>query len=180
MIVRGKMKCIKSKLSFWDMFLISLLIVVLLLRVFLFDPVQVKGSSMNPTLHNGERMIEIKYQQLNRFDIVTLDAPNETGQFYIKRIIGLPEEVISYEKGILYVNGKVYQEPYLEKYTKQLTDDLPLTLNLEGDSTFTFKKIPKGKYLVLGDNRRDSKDGRYFGFIDKDAIHGKIAFKISN
>ncbi len=174
--MKKKIQSIKFGLA--EIILFSVLAVLVGLRLFVFAPILVSGESMDPTLENGERLIELEHTKLHRFDIVTLDAPDVDNMTYIKRIIGLPGETISFEDGQLFIDGEKVEEKYLEKYTNDLKDNLPLTLSAEGDSSFSFEKIPAGEYLVLGDNRRNSKDSRYFGFVDQDAIHGKIIFTL--
>lgn len=171
-------KKIKFSLSAVDILFCLVLLSILIARIFIFEPIQVNGSSMNPTLHNGERMIEIKQRKFERFDIVTLDAPDVDDEVYIKRIIGLPGETIAYKNGKLYVDGKVQEEKYLDDYTARLMDGQPLTLSAVGETSFQFEKIPDGKYLVLGDNRRNSKDSRFFGFVEEKKIRGKVIFKL--
>ena len=98
--------------------------------------------------------IGMRFKELERFDIVVI----ETGDTYlIKRIIGLPGEIIEYKKGVLYINGKKMKDPY---YKKNNTTD------------FESVKIPKGHYFVMGDNRSNSIDSRIIGVIDKEDIIG--------
>lgn len=152
----------------------GLLIVLWLLRQFVFTPVIVKGDSMDPTLHNDERVIALLNFDVERFDIVTFPAPDEPGKNYIKRVIGLPKEVVEYRNDILFIDGKAVEEPYLDQYKKELTDGLPLTLGNGQQESFSFGEIPPGKVLVLGDNRRISKDSRSIGFIEKDQLAGDV------
>ena len=152
----------------------GLLIVLWLLRQFVFTPVIVKGDSMDPTLHNDERVIALLNFDVERFDIVTFPAPDEPGKNYIKRVIGLPKEVVEYRNDTLFIDGKAVEEPYLDQYKKELTDGLPLTLGNGQQESFSFDEIPPGKVLVLGDNRRISKDSRSIGFIEKDQLAGDV------
>ena len=142
-----------------------------LLRQFVFTPVVVRGHSMDPTLADGERVITLKNTEINRFDIITFPAPDEPDKNYIKRVIGLPGDTIAYKDDTLYINGKEVDEPYLDEFKKALTDGQPLT----GD--FSLKeKVPADSYFVLGDNRRNSKDGRVIGFIHKKDTLGEVKF----
>ncbi|MDT2757836.1 signal peptidase I [Enterococcus asini] len=152
----------------------GLLIVLWLLRQFVFTPVIVKGDSMDPTLHNDERVIALLNFDVERFDIVTFPAPDEPGKNYIKRVIGLPKEVVEYRNDTLFIDGEAVEEPYLDQYKKELTDGLPLTLGNGQQEIFSFGEIPPGKVLVLGDNRRISKDSRSIGFIEKDQLSGDV------
>lgn len=154
--------------------LLGIFVVLWLLRQFVFTPVIVKGDSMDPTLHDDERVIALLNFQVERFDIVTFPAPDELGKNYIKRVIGLPGEVVEYQEDVLYVDGQAMEEPYLREYKEALTDGLPLTLGPGHKTSFSFGKIPQGKILVMGDNRRISKDSRSIGFIEKATVAGDV------
>ena len=142
---------------------------------FLGRPFTVSGASMYPTLHNGDRMVLSKVGDIHRFDVVILKAPDENVE-YIKRVIGMPGDTIEMKSGVLYINGKKVDQPFIntEALAKQTVfmDDFTLE-SLTGES-----KVPEGKYFVLGDNRGVSKDSRMSGFIDRSAIEGKAVFTI--
>ena len=137
---------------------------------FLGRPFTVSGASMYPTLHNGDRMVLSKVGDVHRFDVVILKAPDENVE-YIKRVIGMPGDTVEMKSGVLYINGKKVDQPFIntEALAKQTVfiDDFTLE-SLTGES-----KVPEGKYFVLGDNRGVSKDSRMIGFIDRSAIEGK-------
>ena len=145
---------------------IVLIVVILLIRTYLFVPIMVSGNSMVPTLNNGDVMILNKFSYLvndiKRFDIVVVDYENE---YIIKRVIGLPGDYVEYKNDILYVNGKKIKEVYDREYTEDF--------NL---NDLNIKKIPNNYYLVLGDNRPISKDSRKIGLIDKKNIKGSTNF----
>ena len=142
---------------------------------FLGRPFTVSGASMYPTLHNGDRMVLSKVGDIHRFDVVILKAPDENVE-YIKRVIGMPGDTVEMKSGVLYINGKKVDQPFIntEALVKQTVfmDDFTLE-SLTGES-----KVPEGKYFVLGDNRGVSKDSRMIGFIDRSAIEGKAVFTI--
>ena len=142
---------------------------------FLGRPFTVSGASMYPTLHNGDRMVLSKVGDIHRFDVVILKAPDENVE-YIKRVIGMPGDTVEMKSGVLYINGKKVDQPFIntEVLAKQTVfmDDFTLE-SLTGET-----KVPEGKYFVLGDNRGVSKDSRMIGFIDRSAIEGKAVFTI--
>ena len=142
---------------------------VILIRTFIVTPVIVSGDSMKPNLHNGDLLLERKigYNSTNikRFDIVVIKEGKEE---IIKRIIGLPGEHISYKNNKLYVNDKVLEENF----------DFRKTNDFNLEEICSCNSIPEGKYLVLGDNRRGSYDGRMFGFVKKSQIEGKTSLTI--
>lgn len=157
------------------------LLIVGLLYAFVIKPYNVKGDSMDPTLKDGERVIANKlgktFGNLERGNVIVFHADENSD--YVKRIIGVPGDHIEYKHDVLYVNGKKTPEPYLEynmkhKNYEEITgsfksSDLP---NSGGQY-----KIPKDRYLVLGDNREVSKDSRAFGLIDKKQIVGKVSLR---
>lgn len=148
---------------------VLIIIGVILIRTFIITPVVVSGSSMEPTLEDGELLLirKIGYNgtSIKRFDIVVLKEGNDE---IIKRVIGLPGEHISYKNNKLYVNDKLVEE----NYTYRKDEDF----NLE--EICSCSSIPEGKYLVLGDNRPISSDSRSFGFVDEEDIVGKGIVRI--
>lgn len=144
-----------------------IIIVVVFIRTFIVTPVRVQGSSMFPTLHDGEILILKKYDQsYSRFDIVVLKHNKDK---LIKRIIGLPGEHVAYKNNTLYINGEKIEEEFL-----------PEDLEFDDFDTILLgnKIVPENTYLVLGDNRNNSTDSRVIGFIEKDVILGTTNFRI--
>lgn len=167
----------KEKQEFWE-WTKALLIafgVAFVIRYFLFTPIVVDGDSMMPTLADGDRMvvnkINYKINKPERFDIVVFHAPENKN--YIKRVIGLPGEHISYENDQLYVNGKQISEPYLKVFKNELLIGTgTLTEDFSLEDIIQLKKIPEGHVFVLGDNRRYSKDSRIIGVVPIEEIIG--------
>ena len=159
----------------WVWSFIVAFIIVGAVYIFLGRPFTVSGASMYPTLHNGDRMILSKIGDINRFDVVVLKAPDENVE-YIKRVIGMPGDTLELKQGVLYINGKKIEQPFIntEALQKQTVfiDDFTLQ-SLTGET-----KIPEGKYFVMGDNRGVSRDSRMIGLIDRKAIEGKAVFTI--
>lgn len=158
--------------------LAAALTVVLLLRTFIFSPVIVKGESMSPTLANSDRILLLKMEKVKRFSIVTFPAPDDPSQNYVKRVIGLPGDSISYKNDVLEINGKAYEEPYLDEYKAQLPERTLLTNDFTLEQITGDEVIPEGEYLVLGDNRQNSKDSRMIGYIKADDIQGVADYRI--
>lgn len=143
---------------------ISIILFIILLRTFIITPVRVNGDSMNNTLHNGEILfldkISYKFNDIERFDIVVI---NYKGERLIKRVIGLPGETLKFSDGKLYINDKLIKEDYLDEVTNDFIYD---------------GVIKENCYFVMGDNRDDSLDSRYFGCFDKENILGKVNFTL--
>ena len=142
---------------------VLVIVIALLIKQFVFSPIKVNGSSMYPTLRDGDIMFlnEIGYHLngLKRFDIVVVNTENDR---IIKRVIGLPGEYVEYKDNILYINGEEVKENF----------DHEITHNFKLDE-IGHDKIPDGYYFVVGDNRGDSLDSRKIGLISKDQIKGK-------
>lgn len=141
-----------------------------------FTRIDVNGISMMPTLQDDERVIVNKvkplYSDYKRFDVIVFEQDEHTK--YVKRIIGIPGDHIAYENDQLYINGIKYDEPYLDEYKNELTDNAPLTADFKMGETLGEDTVPEGYYFVLGDNRRYSIDSRdpNVGFVSEDVIMG--------
>ncbi len=123
----------------------------------------VNGSSMEPQLHDGQRIVVNKATYLihepERGDIVVFRPPQQVGSTpFIKRIIGLPGDTVEVKRGMVYVNGYPLDEPYIE--------DAP-TYNLPKE------RIDGGSYFVLGDNRNNTSDSHVWGTVPQTNIIGK-------
>ena len=138
---------------------VVVIVIVLLVKQFIITPIRVNQSSMNNTLYDKDIMIldkiSYRFKDIKRFEIVVIKKDKE---YLIKRIIGLPGENIEYKDNKLYVNDKLVEENFLHKNTKDYKLD---------------EVIPDGYYFVLGDNRPDSLDSRFFGLVSRDEILGK-------
>lgn len=134
-----------------------ILVVVILLKQYVFTTVKVNGSSMYPTLHDKDVMVldklSYRFKTIERFDIVVVDI--ETTKL-IKRVIGLPNETIEYKDNVLYINGKIVEDKYRNDDMEDFTYDLG-----------------SDEYFVVGDNRNDSIDSRVLGSVGRHQIMGK-------
>ncbi len=149
------------------------LAIFVIVYLFLFQPNQVKGSSMYPTFKDGEYILtdKISYRigDPARYDVVVFKSPKDQDVDFIKRVIGLPGETVRVEGGKTYLNNKLLAEPYLASnvYTAG-------GLFLRDGQTLT---IPEGEYFVMGDNRPHSSDSREWGLVTKDEFIGKVFFR---
>ena len=149
-------KVIKEILSY-----VVVIAVALLIKEFVFTLIIVNGDSMDPTLRDNDIMFLDKFSyhfnDIERFDIVV--AKDDYG-YLIKRVIGLPGDVVSYDNNILYINGKKVTDKYGEGETVG----------------FGSVKVKKGEYFLMGDNREVSLDSRKLGTFSKDEILGKTSY----
>ncbi|MBC1370791.1 type I signal peptidase SipZ [Listeria booriae] len=157
-----------KRLWSWTWAIVLGLFLTLIIRFYLFVPIMIDGSSMMPTLYDGDRVIINRFGNVNRFDVVIF---KEEGTEYVKRVIGLPGDTITYKNDELFVNGKKQDEPYLDSYKAQLQDGL-LTDDFSTEEMIPGGVVPKGTVFVLGDNRRASKDSRIMGPIPESKIIG--------
>ena len=165
----------------WDLLKILIIsfAIILPVRYFLAQPFIVSGSSMEPTFHSGEYLIidELSYHlhAPQRGDVIVFKYPKDTSQYYIKRIIGLPGDEVRVSNGHVEIidsewpQGHVLNEPYLISNNITFVD--------------TDTKLGSGEYFVLGDNRPNSSDSRYWGPVPTQDIVGKVflrAFPFQN
>lgn len=163
---------VKEEIISWVKTLVVAVVLAFLCQKFLFLPVGVSGESMLPTLKDRDRIIVSRTTSIDRFDIIVFDSPT-SDEDYIKRVIGIPGDKLEFKNDVLYINGELYEENYvknIEGLTK-VTGDLSLE-KLTG-----YSEVPENRYFVLGDNRGNSKDSRYFGFITEESIAGEALFR---
>src|ERR1700689_3483319 len=135
--------------------------------VFFYQPVKVEGTSMAPLLSDQERIFINKFvyrfEPIARGDVVVFWYPLDKSKSFIKRVIGLPGEIIELRGGRLYVNGKESKEIYIPSSYLDGSSYGPIT-------------IPEGNYFVMGDHRDSSNDSRVFGPVGRPYIYGKAVF----
>ncbi len=152
---------------YWLRDLLLSLLLAFIVIFFLYQPVQVEGTSMMPRLANDERIFINKFvyrfEPIQRGDIVVFWYPLDLSKSYIKRVVGLPGEWVSVVEGRVYVNGKPLTEPYLpaEFLDRQ---SYPVTY------------VEPDHYYVLGDHRESSNDSRLWGTVGRKYIYGKAVF----
>ena len=154
--------------------LVFSLLLVVFIRFFIISPFSVKGKSMEPSFYEGEYLIvdEISYRfkEFKRGDVIVLKYKDKgVSEFLIKRIVGLPDEEIVISNGkVLIKNEENPDGYYLEE------DYLPENIETFGNIKET---VGEDNYFILGDNRPNSLDSRYFGTILKDQVVGRVFFR---
>ena len=140
--------------------------VAVLISTLILPVLQIEGTSMEPTLHNGDIVLLTKTTRFERGDLCGFTWNNK---LLIKRVIGLPGDWIEIDTdGTIYVNGEPLEEPYVEKAAFG-----------ECDLVFPYQ-VPQEQYFVVGDMRESSVDSRntLVGCVTKDQIVGKVFFRI--
>jgi len=154
---------------FWLRDLAVSVVIAIIVILFLYQPVKVEGTSMTPSLVNEERIFINKFvyrfgfSDIDRGDTIVFWAPEDPSRSYIKRVIGLPGDVIEIVDGTVILNGQRQEEPYIRA---EYRDRMSMTRRL----------IEAGHYFVLGDHRNSSNDSRSWGTVPRDAIYGKAVF----
>lgn len=152
--------------------------ILLLIQRYLIAPVDVEGNSMEPTLSDSDRLILTKIGDIERFDVVVFPAPDDPEKQYIKRVIGLPGDEISYRENTLFINGQEVNEPYIELPDEETDANQLLAGNFSLETLYGHEEVPEGEYFLLGDNRINSRDSRTFGFVEGEDIVGKTSLRI--
>ncbi len=138
------------------------------LIAFVAQAFRVQGTSMQPLLADGERIIVNKFvyrfHPIERGDVVVFWYPRDPQISFIKRVVGLPGEVVELRRGSLYVNGQRIQERYLASQYRD-SDNYPPT------------EVKKGFYFVLGDHRNSSNDSRTWGEVPERYVYGKAVYR---
>ena len=156
----------------WGAVIVGALVAALVIKTFLFQAFYIPSGSMEDTLEVGDRVLvnKLSYQfgDIDRGDIVVFHKPDGAGESdvddFIKRVVGLPGETLRAVDGVVYIDGRPLEEPYLADgtVTNQLTE---IT-------------VPEGHVFVMGDNRSLSRDSRFFGPIPMDSIVGEAFVRL--
>jgi len=156
------------------------LVLAFVIRTFVVQAFKIPSGSMLDTLLIGDHLLVNKFLYGTRIpftdksilplenpqhgDVIVFEFPEDTSKDFIKRIIGVPGDVLEMKDKVVYRNGQKLDEPYV-KHT-----DPGLQARRDNFGPIT---VPPGKYFVMGDNRDESYDSRFWGFVDKDKIRGK-------
>jgi signal peptidase I len=171
----------------WLVTILGAILIVLAIKQWIINPYRIPSSSMEPTLHcafpgdgclakgglldGSDRVLacRICYDLWDpkRGDVVVFNTPPKaltacgTGGVYVKRLIGLPGDTWSEKSGYVYINGSRLVEPYLDPAFRD-------------DFSYPARKIPKGFYFMMGDNRKGSCDSRRWGLVPRKNLIGKV------
>lgn len=185
------------------------LVLVLVIRSFVVQNYEVPSGSLEPTIQPTEFLLVNQFSyglrlpvsgtkilpigEPKRGDIVVFKWPVNPQVDFIKRVVGLPGDTISYQNKTLFINGQEMKQVELkpafdkengmlvaqtEMYREDFDGHVHLIYRTPGKKDFSFQglKVPKGEYFVMGDNRDNSEDSRYWGFVPENALEGKAEY----
>lgn len=176
------------------------LLIVLVLRSFLFEPFKIPSGSMLPTLQIGDYILVNKFHyglrlpvlntkflsvdEPERGDVVVFKYPKNPSVNYIKRVVGVPGDVVTYRNKVVYVNGEAQPQALVAQLPPGRPERLLVNETL-GDVEHEIYRdverptlnaewtVPEGEYFVMGDNRDNSNDSRYWGFVPEQLLVGR-------
>ena len=152
----------------WAKDILLAVVIAILMVVFLYQPVKVEGTSMQPELVDQERIFVNKFvyhfEEIHRGDIVVFWYPKDPSKSFIKRVIGIPGDVVSIKNGRVYVNAQLLEERYVPRSYQDL-------------DSFPTVRVKEDHYYVLGDHRNASNDSRSWGLVPRKYIYGKAVFR---
>lgn len=158
---------LRNEIRVWTRDLLIAIGLALVIIVFLYQPVKVEGTSMAPLLSDQERIFINKFvyrfEPIERGDVVVFWYPLDRSKSFIKRVVGLPGEVVEIRRGAVYVNEKMVPEPYVPPQYEDVSDFGPV-------------RVPRDNYFVMGDHRISSNDSRVFGPVASRYIYGRAVF----
>jgi signal peptidase I len=158
---------LRRELRSWGRDLIIALSLAIVIIIFFYQPVKVEGTSMTPLISDQERIFINKFvyrfEPIERGDVVVFWYPLDRSKSFIKRVVGLPEDIVEIREGQVYLNGKLLPEPYIPPESADF-------------GTLSPTRIPAGEYFVMGDHRTSSNDSRIFGPVPRNFIYGKAVF----
>lgn len=191
-----------NKIIEWSRSFFPVFFIVLLVRSFLIEPFRIPSGSLEPTLLVGDFVAVNKFSYGLRLpvlekeivsfkhpktaDVVVFRWPPDPSFDYIKRVIGTPGDRVSYRNKVLTINGKEMKQRFVS-YTTDQSSGKPVSLyreDLNGVEHDIFIRtdvpavdfdvvVPEGQYFMMGDNRDDSADSRYWGFVSNEYLRGR-------
>jgi signal peptidase I len=178
----------KSVLREYFESIVIAVILALFVRTWVVQAFKIPTGSMENNLLIGDHLLVNKFifgptplaigravlpvRAIRRGDIIVFKYPDEPDRDFIKRVIGLPGETIELKNKKVYVDGKPLDEPYVHFLTPPSSEDQEVT-SYDVRENFAPKTVPADQYFVMGDNRDNSQDSRYWGFLPRGYVKGK-------
>jgi signal peptidase I len=180
----------KSALREYFESLVIAVVLALFVRTWVFQAFKIPSGSMEPNLLVGDHLIVNKMEfapaagaleaalaprrQIRRGDIVVFKSPEEPERDLIKRVVGLPGDRLELHRKRISINGKVLDEPFVQFLRPPSTDGPPRTDDLTEE--YGPVTVPDHQYFMMGDNRDNSQDSRYWGFLPESYVKGRALF----
>ena len=165
-------------------------ILALFVRTFVFQAFKIPTGSMKPNLLVGDHLLVNKFgsapaalglerallplRPIQRGDVIVFKFPEEPERDFIKRVIGLPGDALELRNQTVYINGAPLMEPYAHYLFPPAGDEVGETLDLR--RKYGPVSVPAGHFFMMGDNRDDSQDSRYWGFLPESYVKGRALF----
>jgi len=177
-------KKLKSKVYEYAEAIIIAIFIAIVVRTFIVQAYKIPSRSMLPTLLVGDHLLVNKFiygvkvpflrntiipvTNPQRGDIVVFIYPNDRSKDFIKRVIGVSGDKIEIKNKIIFINGKQYSDAY-----GIYSDNITYPASMQPRDNFGPVTVPKGSLFVMGDNRDESLDSRFWGFVDLKDVEGK-------
>jgi signal peptidase I len=189
----------------WTKSFIIAFVLFLIIRTFLVEAFRIPTGSMESTLLVGDFLLVNKviygariplagvrtpaFTEPRRGDVIVFLPPHEPDRNYVKRLVGMPGDELEMRARVLYINGEPQDEPYAHHSDSSDTYAASMFWQCEHVPSQSYGTgcrptrdnwgpiaVPAGSFFVLGDNRNDSEDSRYWGFVDREAVRGRPLF----
>lgn len=163
-------KNILKEVADWLITIFVAIVIAYFITHFLIINAQVPSNSMEKTIMTGDRLVANRlsytFSEPKRGDIIVFPFPDDEEKLFVKRIIGLPGELVEIKDGYVYINGEILEEDYVSSAILDSTKN-------------SIYVVPEGYLFMMGDNRRDSRDSRYWNntYVDIEKISGKVLFR---
>ena len=166
----------------WVVVIVGAVGLALLIKAFLFQAYYIPSPSMNPTLFEGDRILvnklSYKLHSVNRGDLIVFDTPEASGKDdLIKRVIGLPGEFVNVEEERIEIDGGLLLEPYLPLSSNIKSFATPVNCVNRPNENYGCR-IPDDHVFVMGDNRSNSRDSRFFGPVPIEDVKGRAFIRV--
>jgi signal peptidase I len=153
--------------------LVIAVILALFVRTWVFQAFKIPTGSMEPNLLVGDHLIvnKMTFTSIRRGDVIVFKFPKDPERDFIKRVIGWPGDKIQLKRKTVYVNDQALAEPYAHFLESPRAESDPVSDDVRQD--YGPVTVPADQYFMMGDNRDNSQDSRYWGFLPKELVKGK-------
>lgn len=164
----GSDDAVRKEVISWVKTIVFALLLGIFVNTCVIVNAEIPSASMTNTIKIGDKVIALRlaylFDEPQKGDIIVFRYPDDETRLFVKRLIGMPGDTVEAKDGNLYINGEIVQEDYIKE---------------QMDSDFPAFKVPEGSYFMMGDNRNDSWDSRYWDhhFLTRDGIVGKVMFQ---